>query len=52
MILAFIFILLLCAVMSAWLGKRQPAIVLFSISLVIATVFFINDITTATGISL
>ena len=52
MVVAFILFILLISVLLAWKGNRQTSIVLFSISIILSTGWFIHHITNAVGISL
>jgi len=50
--MTLVFLLLLFAVLAAWLGKRKIAIYIFAIDLIIAVLGFIHHITTTLPLQL
>ena len=52
MYIAATFCVLLLAVMLAWFGKRDRSVLVFTISLILATAIFIHYITDTIGLSL
>lgn len=52
MYISITFCVLLAAIMLAWFGKRDRAIVVFSVGLVFAVLTFIHHMTSTIGLSL
>ncbi len=52
MYISIAFFVLLIAIMFAWFGKRDRAIVVFTVSMILATLTFIHHMTSYIGLSL
>lgn len=52
MLITLIFIMQFLAVMLAWVGRRERAIVIWSVTMVVALLVFIDNIDTVTSIVL
>jgi len=52
MLILISFIVFLLALMSAWFGKRDKAMIVFTISLILSTLSFIHHMTNTIGLSL
>lgn len=52
MYITIAFSVLLLAIMLAWFGKRDRAVIVFTVSLILATLTFIHHMTDSIGLSL
>lgn len=52
MYIAITFCVLLVAIMFAWFGKRDRAVLTFTVSLILASIVFIHHMTSNIGLSL
>lgn len=52
MYISIVFGVLFVAIMIAWFGKRDRAVIVFTISMILAVITFIHHVTSTIGLSL
>lgn len=52
MYISIAFCVLLFAIMLAWFGKRDRAVIVFTVSMILATLTFVHHMTNSIGLSL